>query len=447
MRSLRGIAGRSAGLVTAVAAVSLPLAMMSQGTASAAPASVTSHRMIPATGISPRFHNAGPAIKKPGSVVFGCQSASAGADVCYGPTQIRAAYNVPGNITGAGRTIVIVDAFQSPTIAADLQNFDQTFGLPGAKLNIITPDGLTPFDPKNEDEVGWSGEISLDVEYAHAIAPAATIDLVLAKSDMDSDIFSAQKFVVDHNLGDVLSQSFGEAEQCMDPTLMAQAHALFARAQREGMSVFASSGDQGSALPNCAGDGFIEAASTPATDPRVTAVGGTQLNADPVSGAYHSEVAWNDETGSSGGGFSTVYPRPAFQFGLHTPNQRGIPDVAYSAAATGAVVIAWGSSGQGPGLFFTVVGTSAGSPQWAAVAALADQAAHRRVGDINPYLYSLRTNPVLYHLAFHDITQGNNIWAPSGLTAGFSAAPGWDAVTGLGSPNVGHLIPLLGAGA
>jgi subtilase family serine protease len=446
MRSFRGKAGRSAGLATAVAAVSLPLAMMSQGTASAAASPTTGHRMIPAVGVSPRFRNAGPAITKNGAVVFGCQSRTV-AEPCYGPSQIRAAYNVPSNVTGAGRTIVIVDAFQSPTIAADLARFDTTFGLPAAHLNVIAPDGLTPFDPTNQDEVGWSGEISLDVEYAHAIAPGATIDLVLAKSDMDTDIFSAQKFVVDHNLGDVLSQSFGEAESCMDPTLMTQAHTLFAKAAQEGMTVFASSGDQGSALPTCDGSAFFEAVSTPASDPLVTGVGGTQLNADPITGAYHSEVTWNDETGSSGGGFSTVYPRPAFQRGTVTPNRRGVPDVAYSAAANGAVLIAWGSSGLGADAFFTVVGTSCGSPQWAAIAALTDQAAHRRAGDINPFLYSLNRNPVIYHLAFHDITQGTNIWAPSGVTAGFSARPGWDPVTGLGSPNVAHLIPLLGAGA
>lgn len=233
----------------------------------------------------------------------------------------------------------------------------------------------------------------------------------------------------------------------MDPTLMAQAHALFAKAEQEGMTVFASSGDQGSALPTCDGSSFSEAVSTPATDPRVTAVGGTQLNADPINGAYHSEVTWNDVTGSSGGGFSTVYPRPAFQTGVVPSSHRGVPDIAYSAAAFDAVIVAWSEGGLLPGAFFTVVGTSCGSPQWAGITALTDQAAHRRVGDINPFLYSLAHTPVIYHLSFHDVTQGTNIWAPSGVTAGFSAGPGWDAVTGLGSPNVAHLIPLIGAGA
>lgn len=444
MRSFTGRAGRAAGLLTAAAAVSLPLAMMSQGAASAA--AITGHRMSPAVSGSTRYHNAGPAISKNGAVVFGCQSRTSDSP-CLGPSQIRAAYSVPGNATGAGRTIVIVDAFGSPTLTSDLANFDSTFGLPAAHLNIIAPDGIPPFDNTNQDELGWSLETSLDVEYAHAIAPAATIDLVVAKSDMDTDIFSAQKFAVDHNIGDVLSQSFGEAEACMDPTLLAETHTLFGKARQEGMTVFASTGDQGSALPTCDGTSFFEAASTPATDPLVTAVGGTELHADAVNGTYQSEVTWNDETGSSGGGFSTVYPRPAFQNGVVASSHRGIPDISYSAAAFDSVIVGWSEGGLLPGAFFTVVGTSCGSPQWAGIAALTDQAAHRRVGDINPFLYSLAHNPVTYHLSFHDVTQGTNIWAPSGVTAGFSAGRGWDAVTGLGSPIASHLIPLIGAGA
>jgi subtilase family serine protease len=403
--------------------------------------------MIPAIGNPLRFRQAGSPTVKNGTTTFSCQSASAFPE-CYGPAQIRAAYNVPSNVTGAGRTIVIVDAFQSPTITSDLKAFDQVFGLPDPKLNIIAPDGLTPFDPTSADEVDWSGEISLDVEWAHAIAPGATIDLVLAKSDMDADIASAQKFVINHNLGDTLSQSFGEAEACMDPALLAQTHTLFGKAAAENMTVFASSADDGSALPDCANDGgFIKAVSTPASDPLVTGVGGTHLNADPITGAYGSETTWNDAIGSSGGGFSTIYPRPIFQNGLKTPNQRGVPDVAYNGDVNGGVLTVWSESGQGAGLIFVFGGTSAGSPQWAGITALTDQAAHRRVGDINPYLYSLSHNPVIYHLAFHDVTQGTNIWAPSGVTTGFSAGAGWDPVTGLGSPNVAHLITLIGAGA
>ncbi|MEP7024795.1 MAG: S53 family peptidase [Actinomycetota bacterium] len=439
--------------------MALPLATISPGpaTAVAAPHHAVARaagRMTPAIGNPVKFRRAGrvtKAMKAAASAstvpTFGCQSADAPVK-CYGPAQIRAAYNVPGRLTGAGRTIVIIDAFQSPTIGHDLATFDTLFQLPTASLNIIAPDGLTPFDPANADQVNWAGEITLDVEWAHAIAPGATIDLVLSKSDNDADILSAQKFVVDHNLGDTLSQSFGEGETCMDPALLAQGHRLFAKAAAEKMTVFASSGDDGSAQADCNGDGnFFESVSTPASDPWVTGVGGTHLNADLTTGAYGSETTWNDEFGSSGGGFSTIYPRPVYQFGLHTPNHhRGVPDVSYNADVDGGVLGVFSSSGLGTDLVFIFGGTSAGSPQWAGITALADQAAHHRVGFINTKLYALSHNALVYRAVFHDITVGTNIWEPSGVTAGFSAGPGWDAVTGLGSPNVRHLIPLLAAG-
>ena len=168
-------------------------------------------------------------------------------------------------------------------------------------------------------------------------------------------------------------------------------------------------------------------------------------NSDFTTGAYQSETTWNDTFGSSGGGFSTVYPRPAFQLGLHTPNARGVPDVAYNGDVNGGVLVVWSESGQGANLVFLFGGTSAGSPQWAGIAALTDQAAHLRVGDINPALYII-SHTLLYKAVFHDVTVGTNIWAPSGVTAGFSAGKGWDPVTGLGTPNVGHLVPVLAAG-
>ena len=293
-------------------------------------------------------------------------------------------------LNGAGRTIVIVDAFQSPTITQDLASFDTLFGLPAPKLNIIAPDGLTPFDQSSADQTSWAGEISLDVEYSHAIAPGATIDLVLAKSDQDADILSAQKFAVDHNLGDVLSQSFGEAEQCMDPTINKASHQLFQKAADEGMTVFASSADQGAALPTCDGTSFFKAVSTPASDPLVTGVGGTLLDADGTTGAYHSEQVWNEPAfnAAGGGGFSTLYRTPDFQRGLHLHN-RGVPDVAYNAGITTGVLTVWSTSGQGANLVFRFGGTSAGSPQWAGLTALADQLAHHRIGAINETLYGL----------------------------------------------------------
>lgn len=404
--------------------------------------------MTPAIGFAPDYKVAGHIGADPTATTFPCQLTTPAT--CYGPSQIRAAYGVDklGNagLTGAGRTIVIVDAFQSPTIMSDLATFDQLFGLPAPKFNIIAPDGLTPFDPTSADEISWSGEITLDVEYSHAIAPGATIDLVLAKSDQDADIESAQAFAIDHNLGDVLSQSFGEAEQCMDPNIQKETHVLFARAAGEGMTVFASSADNGAALPTCDGSSFFKAVSTPASDPLVTGVGGTILDADGTTGAYHSEVVWNepDFNAAGGGGFSTLFKTPSFQRGLGLPS-RGVPDISYNAAIEGGVLAVWSSSGQGPDLVFQFGGTSAGSPQWSGLTVLADQLGHHRVGNINATLYALARTP-LYNQLFHDITVGDNTFHGADITIqGFSATKGWDPASGLGTPKANALVPLLAA--
>jgi subtilase family serine protease len=401
--------------------------------------------MSPAIGAHPQYQVAGHISADPSATTFSCQLTTPAG--CYGPTQIRAAYGVDKlaklGLTGAGKTIVIVDAFQSPTIASDLATFDTLFGLSAPKLNIIAPDGLTPFDQSSADETSWAGEITLDVEYSHSIAPDATIDLVLSKSDQDADIYSAQKYVVDHNLGDALSQSFGEAEQCMDPTIQAKTHKLFQRAAAEGITVFASSADQGAALPTCDGTSFFKAVSTPASDPLVTGVGGTILDADGTTGAYHSEQVWNepDFAAAGGGGFSTLYSAPSFQRGLHLAS-RGVPDISYNAAIIGGVLAVWSSSGQGANLVFRFGGTSAGSPQWAALAVLADQLGHHRVGNINNALYGL-AHGALYGALYHDVTVGDNTYHGDITIQGFSATPGWDAASGLGTPKANLLIPAL----
>jgi subtilase family serine protease len=391
---------------------------------------------------------------------------------CYSPDQIRTAYSIKplyaGGFDGTGRTIVIIDAFQSPTINQDLALFDSTFGLPAPPaFNIIAPDGLTPFDPTDGNQVGWSAEISLDVEWAHAIAPGATIDLVLAKSNQDADILSATKYAIDNNLGDVISQSFGEAEQCMDPSLLAQQHALFNQAIAKGITLFASAGDQGAAQPTCDGSSFFKAASTPASDPNVTSVGGTQLHATPVvlspppppftitdpGGAYQSENVWNDGSpgvngDAGGGGFSVVYPRPVYQAPVVKKNGRAVPDVAYNAAVDGGVLGAWGVP-FGVGAFFRFGGTSAGSPQWAGLLAIGDQMAGARQGNINKTLYILGQDSQSTY--FHDVTVGNNTFYDFATDGngnpidipGFPATPGFDEASGWGSPIASMLIPAI----
>ncbi|MCU1680083.1 MAG: hypothetical protein JWQ81_822 [Amycolatopsis sp.] len=412
-------------------------------------ASAVAGSMTPALGAHPQYDRVAQVAVRPAATTFSCQTTTPAG--CYGPAQVRAAYGVDKlakfGLDGTGRTIVIVDAFQSPTIQGDLATFDTLFGLPAPQLDIVAPDGLTPFDQADPIQTGWAGEITLDVEYAHAIAPGAKIKLVLAKSSNDPDIYSAQRYVVDHNLGDVLSQSFGEAEQCMDPAILKNTHKLFQKAQAKGMTVFASSGDQGAAQPTCDNTSFFKAASTPASDPLVTGVGGTILDADGITGAYHSETTWNEPAfaAAGGGGISTVFPTPAFQHGLGLSG-RGVPDIAYNAAIIGGVLAVWSSSGQGTNLVFRFGGTSAGSPQWAGLTALADQLGHHRVGYLNNALYALGRSP-LSGLLLHDVTTGDNTYHGDVTVTGFPAAKGWDPASGLGSPKADTLVPALALAA
>ena len=138
-------------------------------------------------------------------------------------------------------------------------------------------------------------------------------------------------------------------------------------------------------------------------------MGGTLLDADHLTGVYHSETTWNEpqfEAGT-GGGFSVVYGTPVFQKNLHLPS-RGVPDVAYNAGINSGVLAAWSSSGLGQDLFFRFGGTSAGSPQWAGLVALAAQLRHARVGYLNPQVYLLSRAKPVYAALFHDITTGDN---------------------------------------
>jgi subtilase family serine protease len=198
--------------------------------------------------------------KDTSAVHFGCQDRpidGSRGPRCYQPSQIQAAYGLTpllnAGINGKGRTIAIIDAFSSPYVQSDLSIFDSTFGLPDANFQQIAPQGLTPFDPNDGNQVGWAEEITLDVLWAHAAAPGAKILLVLATSNDDTALYNATKYVVDHNLADTISQSFGEAETCMAPKVLQKQHTLFERAAKKQITVFASSGDSGAAQFNCDG--------------------------------------------------------------------------------------------------------------------------------------------------------------------------------------------------
>jgi hypothetical protein len=189
----------------------------------------------------------------------------------------------------------------------------------------------------------------------------------------------------------------------------------------------------------------MKAVSAPASDPLVTGVGGTALIADGLTGAYQSESVWNepDIASAGGGGFSSVYPAPAYQAPLDLTS-RGVPDVAYNASMlSGGVLTVWSSSGQGPNLVFEFGGTPSGSSQWAGLVAMAAETAGHGLGSINPALYEIAANPTEYAQDFHDITVGDNTFHGSVTIQGFGAVPGWDAASGLGSPRANSLVPQL----
>jgi subtilase family serine protease len=419
----------------------------------------------PFVEIGPQVFPADVTTTTPDQSLFTCQVGLLPGVVCYDPFQMRHAYHVDTLInagyTGAGHTIVIVDAFQSPTLIADLAAFDTNYSLPDSSVFFtqVAPDGLTPFDPSDPNMVGWSQEITLDVEWAHAIAPGANVVLDLAKSNDDADILSATKYAVDNHLGDIISQSFGENESCVDSSLLAQEHKLFAKATLQHITLLASSGDQGASQPTCDGTSWVQAASSPASDPLVTSVGGTELHAadycltalgcdptaSPAPGTYQSEIVWNEfGSESTGGGFSVLYKAPIYQrLVTHGGKQRGVPDVAYNAAIYHGVLVNYA------GHWYLFGGTSCGSPQWAGILAIADQKAGRSLGFINPALYLFSLTQKTYSKLFNDVTSGTNAVVETDASnnpisvAGFNAGTGWDATTGLGSPNVDQLVSFL----
>ncbi len=461
VRATRRRVAVAAGLLLAVASAAV---LVAASTSSAA--APQSHPIDVRPDIS------GPQFQTPGTVHFGCQSRpidGSHGPRCYQPAQIQNAYGYSGllasGVNGAGRTIVIIDAYSNPYIPNDLSIQDSTFGLPAPTYDVVAMPGVPAFDISDPNQVGWAEEITLDVLWAHAMAPGANITLVEAASNQDADILAATKYAVDNNLGDVVSQSFGEAETCVDPTILAQEHAVFQAAVDKGMTLFASSGDSGASQFSCDGTSAILSASSPASDPLVTGVGGTTLNASDPQGNYVGETAWTEQLfgcnppavdfndiNCSGGGFSTIYDRPSWQRALvkgGNPHPgRGVPDVAYDAGVNGGVLthcsvcnILVGFPTSAP-VFFIFGGTSAGSPQWAALTADADQMAGQRLGSINQALYQFAQSPPKYAAGFHDVTSGNNDVVEIG-NQGFDAGPGWDPVTGLGTPDVAGFLATL----
>ena len=377
---------------------------------------------------------------------------------CFSPQQIRKAYNIQkllkAGITGKGRTIVLIDGSTSPTFSADVHLYDALYGLKDPKINVIAPFGIPPFDPNAYIET------ALDVEISHAIAPDATIDLVLGDTsqaqspgDFDAILLRVTKYAVDNDLGDVISQSFGVGESCVGSAYLQAEQHVFQEARLKHITVLASAGDDGDLAISCSGSQITLAkgVSVPAADPLATSVGGTTLNADVNTGQYESETTWNEwnnGAGATGGGFSTVFARPVYQDGIPGIGAfRGVPDVAFVAdPLTGVPVVV---SAFGQTLIIPVGGTSVGSPAWAGIVALANQAVGERLGFLNGGIYRLLGSDN-YSRGFNDITTGDNTTTTFDnngkpiIVPGYPAGTGWDAVTGAGTPKVSSLVSLLG---
>jgi subtilase family serine protease len=258
----------------------------------------------------------------------------------------------------------------------------------------------------------------------------------------------AVKYAFDNLLGDVLRMSYGAPEDQINGNSdqQNQAHANFTSAVANGMSLFASAGDSGATEGTSATTALY-----PSSDPLVTAVGGTNLFLSD-SGAYQSEDVWNDavdcpfgctagEIGATGGAPSTLFTAPSYQAGITGYSSRTTSDVAFNASVYTATMIYLGFLGGSSNGFYFFGGTSEGSPSWAAITAIANSAIGHPLGQLNPLLYKIYGTSA-YASDFHDITVGNNAFNGPG----FPAKAGYDLPTGLGSPDVAHLISSLAAG-
>jgi subtilase family serine protease len=384
---------------------------------------------------------------------------------CYSPTQYRVAYNLnplyKHGITGKGRTIVIVDSFGPPTIQSDLNVFDQQWGLPDTKVQVIKYGHVPAWDPTDADQIGWSQEATLDVQYAHAIAPGAHIILVetgVAETEGVTglpEMMNAEKSLIDKGIGDVITQSFGATENTFPGFDQGNFSSLlnlryaFKDAEKHKVTVLGSSGDAGATDAMADGETLYPypVQSWPSADPLVTSVGGTQLNLDDQGKKVSPDVVWNDGYGAGGGGDSHVFARPSWQAGVRNVvgNHRGTPDISMSAAVDGGawVYYTFDPANTATKNYWHIFGgTSEASPIFSGIVAMADQLAGRRLGNVNPALYLLGAASQHTHLptGLVDVTSGDISF--EGVT-GPSAAKGYDMASGWGTIDATKFIPAL----
>jgi len=442
------------GLLLVAACTSAHPASDAGSTASAAPSGT------PAAGASSAASPSG------GSAVD-CDSLA----TCYTPQQLQVAYGIKPlldrGIDGQRETIVLPELAESRVnppwvtdMRQDMAAFDSLYHLPAARMRVDS----TLAGARSP----WLafGEEVLDVEMVHALAPGATLVILLLPTNSLDDTTNTVSAAVDalrrgSTEGGVLSISAASqigGEHCVTRAQADSVNAALQTAASRHVTVVAASGDIGAVAEPCdvyaalAGTGTftpVKEVNLLASDPLVLGAGGTSLTASHTTGAWQAETAFGLADGTagspfqgSGGGFSRLFSRPGYQDGITGIGAtRGVPDV--SADASGHVNLGIVFRNGSRSMISNAGGTSASAPIWAALIALADQYAGRHLGFVNPVLYQIARGPS-YHRAFHDITTGSNtVEFPPTTITGYRAAPGWDPVTGWGSPDAQVLVPLL----
>ncbi|MDI3299629.1 MAG: S53 family peptidase [Bacillota bacterium] len=380
----------------------------------------------------------------------------------YEPAQLRHGYGVDRiPYDGTGTTIVIVDAYGSATAAQDLADFSRRYGLPPADLQVIQPFGtahLPPQNPHFANQQGWAAEIGLDLQWAHAMAPGAKL-VLLASPNNQRDLDEAVNWAVVHDLGDVISLSWGLPEYFMSPATARADERIFMEAAAQGISIQNSSGDSGDEVINLG----VPSADWPTTSPYVTSVGGTSLFLDPQN-LFGFETSWGTTIRGwtpggqpfdwgfvfgGGGGVSHIFPQPSWQTVPRSLSQgmRAVPDVSMDADPYTGVPV------NIAGTYYVYGGTSLSCPLFSGVMALADQAAGRRLGQAAPLLYPLAGSTSLrdvtprdtsgLSVTFTGAATGNTYVVGFGQDSSLQVRNGWDEATGLGSPWVPALVQAL----
>ena len=338
--------------------------------------------------------------------------------VSYNPNQVAALYNFPQDADGSGQCIGIIE-LGGGYRPADLHHYFKSLGIKSPEVRVVLVDHAKnrPTNASSAD-----GEVMLDLEVVGAVANGAKLALYFAPNT-DRGFHDALSTAIHDELNNpsVISISWGGPEESWSSQAMESFDQVAQEAAALGITITVASGDNGSSDGVNDGKTHVD---FPASSPHVLACGGTRL--DSVGDAISSETVWNDggQGGATGGGYSTVFPRPAWQAAVVTQPNRGVPDVAGDADP------ASGYNVRVDGQQMVVGGTSAVAPLWAGLIALYNQKTNSRLGFINPAIYGINQSP-----GFRDIIQGDN--------GQFKATNGWDACTGLGSPMGTDLLEAL----